>query len=109
MGSLTERRMWVTKCGLIIGVGAVLAGCGDSGDLAITNESAFDVTVQTGGDTVEVSAGGGVVILDSGCTDGDVTVEYPSGEEVLLAGPVCPEQEIVVRNDEVTLHPEVTE
>lgn len=95
----------IAKRGLIFGAVIVLAGCGNSGDLAITNESSFDIVVDTGEDTVEVSALGGVVILDTGCTSGDVTIEYPSGEKIVVSGPVCPERELVVYDNKVDTRP----
>jgi hypothetical protein len=85
---------------------AALAGCGSSGDLSVVNEGASDVTVSIGDEDVEVSASGGALLLDTGCADGDVTVTFPSGSVVTLDGPVCPDQEIVVHDDErVELRP----
>jgi ABC-type Fe3+-hydroxamate transport system substrate-binding protein len=93
---------------LIVAVTAALTACSSVGDLTISNESSSDVTVSTvltGGDEIVVSAGGGASILGSGCTPGDVTVEFPSGEKFVVAGPVCPEEQIVVRNGKVELQP----
>lgn len=71
--------------------------CSDAGDLEIINDGSEDVVVRLsdrGVDPVEVTAGGGVAVLDYGCTPGDVTVEFPSAAPVVLPGPVCPDQEI---------------
>ncbi|WP_141990326.1 hypothetical protein [Rhodoglobus vestalii] len=84
---------------------AALTACSSVGDLTISNESSSDVTVTTGDDEIIVSAGGGASILGSGCTPGDVTVEFTSGEKFVVAGPVCPEEQIVVRNGKAELQP----
>ena len=82
-----------------------LAGCSSAGDLEIFNEGPDDVWVLTGDEEVEVTHDGGAVLLDYGCTPGDVTVEFPSGESVVLAGPVCPEQRIVIGDGVAELRP----
>ena len=86
---------------------ATLAACADAGDLSIVNNSSTDVTVRAGGDEADetVSAWGGVVFLDYGCTPGDVTVEFPSGRSVVVPGPVCPDQTIVIDDGTVELEP----
>jgi hypothetical protein len=86
-------------------VTANLSACSTAGDLSVRNESLTDVTVSLGDERAEVTAGGGVAFLDYGCTPGDVTVEFPSGRSVVVPGPVCPEQEIVVRDGAVELEP----
>lgn len=90
-------------------VGVVLAmtltACGNQGDLSIDNSGTSDVTVLTGDDEVLIPASGGVSLLDYGCTPGDVTVQFASGGEVLLPGPVCPDQRIEVRDGTATLEP----
>ena len=91
-------------------VGAVLAmalaGCTTAGDLAIMNDGTSDVVVVgTGDDDVTLSGGEGIVLLGYGCTPGDVTVEFASGHRVLLSGPVCPDQQIAIRDDTATLEP----
>lgn len=85
-------------------LGATLMTCSGPGDLAIRNESPADVTVLTGDEELKVSAGGGAALLDHGCTPGDVTVEFASGQ-VVVSGPVCPEQQIVVYDGKVELQP----
>ena len=82
-----------------------LTACGNKGDLSIDNSGSSDVTVLTGDEELIVSAGGGVSILDYGCTPGDVTVKFPSGQQVLLHGPVCPDQRIVVSASTAALAP----
>ncbi len=90
-------------------IGAVLTvpltGCSDRGDLSISNDSPDDVTVVTGDEEVTVDAGGGVALLDYGCTPGDVTVRFASRPEVVLPGPVCPDQRIVVGDGTAALEP----
>lgn len=82
----------------------VLVGCGSGGDLSIVNNSSGHVAVDLGDERVEdVGPDGGAVVLDYGCTPGDVTVERESGDAVSIDGPVCPETEIVVEDDRVRL------
>ena len=91
---------------LAVGIAALtLTACGDAGDLSVRNASADDVTVSLGDEQGEVTAGGGMVFLDYGCTPGDVTVEFPSGISVVVPGPVCPEQEIVIRDGAARVEP----
>jgi hypothetical protein len=80
-----------------------LAGCGGGGDLSFRNEGAEDVSVVANGETSAVEAGGGMVILGAGCTDGDVLVTFPSGRTVTLTGPVCPDREVVIHDEQVDL------
>jgi hypothetical protein len=82
-----------------VALSLTLAACGDAGNLSVVNEGTSDVTVVFGDERETVSAGGGVAFLDYGCTPGDVTVELASGRSVVVPGPVCPEQEIVVGDD----------
>ncbi|MBN0041097.1 hypothetical protein JN535_13085 [Cellulosimicrobium cellulans] len=67
------------------------------------------MTVRTGDEKSEVDGGGGVVFLDYGGTPGDVTVVRASGVEEVVDGPVCPDERIVVRDDEVVLVPVVAD
>ena len=69
-----------------------------------------DVVVSTG-DEPPTTIGGssGAVFLDYGCTPGDVTVEFPSGAEVVLPGPVCPGQQVVIRDGTAQVRPPVLE
>ncbi|GAB3216410.1 hypothetical protein GCM10027586_09210 [Kineococcus gypseus] len=80
-----------------------LAGCGEGGDLAFHNDGPDDVSVVSDGETSTVHADGGMVVLDAGCTDGDVLVTFPSGKTVTVPGPVCPDQEVVIHDQEVEL------
>ncbi|WP_043347238.1 hypothetical protein [Beutenbergia cavernae] len=90
-------------------IGALLAvistACSDPGDLAIQNNGPGDVVVSTGDEETTVTADGGVLLLDYGCTPGDVTVTFASGPDVVLPGPVCPDQRIVVGDGTATLQP----
>ncbi|MCO7274478.1 hypothetical protein NHH00_15045 [Cellulosimicrobium cellulans] len=96
-------RAWTVAVAVV--VGAVLSACDGGGDLEVANDSRGDVVVRTGDEEAEVTADGGVVLLDYGCTPGDVTVVRASGAEEVVDGPVCPDEKIVVRDDEVVLVP----
>ncbi|MGW6229610.1 hypothetical protein ACWFQT_21110 [Cellulosimicrobium cellulans] len=93
----------------VVCVGAVLSACDGGGDLEVANDSGDDVIVRTGDEEAEVTSDGGVVLLDYGCTPGDVTVVRASGAEVVVDGPVCPDEKILVRDDEVVLVPAVAD
>ena len=82
-----------------VALAAALTACSDPGDLAISNDSPAEVTVLTGDEEVSVPESGGTVVLDYGCTPGDVTVEFASGPAVVVPGPVCPDTEIMIRRD----------
>jgi hypothetical protein len=100
------RRRWLVTGGLItVALAATLITHKIPGDLAFRNESPTDVTVLTGDEELTISAGGGAAILDYGCTPGDVTVKFTSGQVVVVPGPVCPEQQIVVYDGKVELQP----
>lgn len=92
---------------VLVGVAAAvtLSACADSGDLSIVNNGPDDVWVDTGDEEFTVAEDGGVVLLNYGCTPGDVTVRFSTGTEVEVPGPVCPEQEIVVEDETATLRP----
>ena len=80
-----------------------LTSCGDDGDLAFQNEGPGDVSVVSDRETFTVEADGGVVLLESGCTDGDVEVTFPSGQTVTVTGPVCPDKTVVIHDEQVDL------
>lgn len=90
---------------IILAVTATLTACTGRGDLNISNESSTDVTVSTGDEVFTVAALGGASILGSGCTQGDVIVEFRSGQKVAVSGPVCPEKQLVVLDGKVELRP----
>lgn len=96
-----SRHSVVTVAVLVV----VLSGCGGGGDLSFRNEGPDDVSVVSDDQTSTVEADGGMVILDAGCTDGDVLVTFPSGRTVTLTGPVCPDEEVVIHDQEVDLRP----
>lgn len=79
-----------------LGLAAGLTSCGPGGDLTILNEGPTDATVSTGDQTAVVPHSGGVSLLDYGCTPGDARVTLGSGQLIVLAGPICPDQEIVI-------------
>ncbi|MDF9876251.1 hypothetical protein [Cellulosimicrobium cellulans] len=97
-------RAWTVAVAVVC-AGAVLSACDGGGDLEVANDSGEDVTVLTGDEESDVDGGGGVVLLDHGCTPGDVTVVRASGAEEVVDGPVCPDEKIVVRDDEAVLVP----
>ena len=100
------RRLWLVTGGIItVTLAATLITHKIPGDLAFRNESPTDVTVLTGDEELTISAGGGAAILDYGCTPGDVTVKFTSGQVVVVPGPVCPEQQIVVYDGKVERQP----
>jgi hypothetical protein len=100
------RRPWLVTGGLItVALAATLTTCSRPGDLAIDNRSPTDVTVLTGDEKLTVSGWGGVVMHRYGCTPGDVTVKFTSSQVVVVSGPVCPEQQIVVHDGKVELQP----
>lgn len=80
-----------------------LSACGSKGDLSIENSGLGEVTVLTGDQELTVPSSGGLYVLDYGCTPGDVTVKFASGQHVLLDGPVCPDQRILVGEATATL------
>jgi hypothetical protein len=91
-------------------LGAVLAltlsACSGPGDLNISNNGPDDVTVVTGDhEAMTVYADGAVAILGYGCTPADVTVKFSSGLEVVLPGPVCSDQQIMIGDDTATVEP----
>jgi hypothetical protein len=100
------RRLWLVTGGLVtVALAATLTTCSRPGDLTFRNESLTDVTVLMGDQKETVSAGGGFTIIHYGCTPGDVTVKFTSGQVVVVPGPVCPEQQIVVHDGKVELQP----
>jgi len=100
------RRLWLVTGGLItVALAATLIAHKIPGDLTIRNESPTDVTVLTGDQKLTVSGWGGVVMHHYGCTPGDVTVKFTSGQVVVVPGPVCPEQQIVVYDGKIDLQP----
>jgi len=92
--------------GIVLGVLVVTAtACSGAGDLSIWNDGPAPVSVSTGDEEFDVAETGGVVILDYGCTPGDVTVTFASGQVTVVPGPVCPDHEIVVGDGHVDVRP----
>ncbi len=90
-------RSRVSAGALLAVMTVVLSACGDGEDLSIVNDGPDQVVVDTGdGDPSTVDPDGGVVLLDYGCTPGDVVVTFPSGRRVTVPGPVCPGRELVI-------------
>lgn len=82
--------------GAALGLALLTAACGETGSLAISNESPHLVVVRLGDEETEVASGGGAVVMGYDCTPGDVLVVSASGETVTLDGPVCSDQQIVI-------------
>lgn len=82
-----------------------LPACSNAGDLQIVNEGPGGFTVMTGDEEVVFETEDGSAILDYGCTPGDVTIRFAAGHEVVLAGPVCPDTQIVVGDGTARLRP----
>jgi|SRR5450631_385525 len=100
------RRPWLFIGGLItVALAATLTTCSRPGDLSFRNESRADVTVLIGNEKSTVSGWSGFTIHHYGCTPGDVTVKFTSGQVVVVSGPVCPEQQIVVYDGKVEVQP----
>lgn len=77
----------------------VLAGCNDGrGHLDITNESGARADISAGDIATTIDPYGGVSVLDSGCTTGDVTIKLSTGEVLTVPGPVCPPDAIVIHD-----------
>lgn len=93
---------------LFVALTATLTACGGQGDVTFSNESPKDVTVSTADDEFTVSGYGATVILDSGCIQGDVTVEFASGRTVVVPGPICPEKQIMIQHGKAELQPAET-
>ena len=89
----------------VVALAAALTGCTSDGDLSFSNEGAEDVTVSTGDQDFTVESDGGVHILGYGCTEGDTTIQFPSGQEVVLTERVCPDRQLVIRDGAVNLEP----
>lgn len=71
----------------------------------VVNNISSAVVVSIGDEVVEVTADGGAELLDYGCSPGDVTVEFATGEMVTVDGPVCPDERIVIADGGVRLNP----
>lgn len=94
-----------TNALLALALAAALTGCTSDGDLKFSNEGPDDVTVSTGDQEFTVDADGGVHILGYGCTQGDIIVQFASGQEVVLTERVCPDEQVVIRDGAVDLEP----
>jgi hypothetical protein len=81
---------------------ALLAGgltaCSPAGDLEFSNDGPEAVTVSTGDQDF-------TVILNYGCSEDDISVRFPSGQETVLNEQVCPGQQVVIGDGTVDLQP----
>lgn len=93
---------------VVAALALVLTGCTSDGDLSFSNEGAEDVTVSTGDQEFTVESDGGVHILGYGCTEGDTTVRFPTGREIVLTERVCPDRQVVIRDGTVAVEPSST-
>lgn len=82
-----------------------LSACTHAGDLSIQNDGPEDISVDTGEREFEVDGYGGIILLKNGCTPGDVTITFATGAKVVISGPVCPENEIIVGEGTANLRP----
>ncbi|PFG37823.1 hypothetical protein ATL41_2603 [Flavimobilis soli] len=99
--TMTARSNQVAGGALAAAALALLTACSGAGDLSVRNGSDATVKVHVGGgleDSV-VEPNGGVVFLGYGCSKGDVTIELAPGRTEAVPGPVCPDEEIVIRRD----------
>lgn len=103
MRQQVRRPAWIAVSAFLVAL--ALAACARPGDLSFVNDGDADATISTGDVEGVVPAGGGLVVLDYGCSQGDVGVTLGSGRTVTLPGPVCPDQEVVIRADDAALSP----
>lgn len=89
----------------VVALAGALTACSPDGDLEFSNEGPEAVTVSTGDQEFTVDADGGVVILDYGCSEDDISVQFPSGQETVLSERVCPGQQVVIGDGTVDLQP----
>ncbi|WP_432573481.1 hypothetical protein [Kineococcus sp. SYSU DK005] len=92
--------------GVLVAVAALVltvGGCGEGGDLTFHNDGPNDISVLWDEGTLPIDAGGGMQILGSGCTEGDVVITFSSGGTRTLTGSVCPDRVIVIGDGEVDL------
>ena len=89
---------------LVVALSAVLTGC-SRGDLTFSNESPSEVTVSIGDEDYAIEGWGGVSILGAGCSQGDITVGFASGKTLVVDGPVCPDERVVIGEGTVDLQP----
>lgn len=74
------------------------SGCTEGENITVGNTSDASVTVRLGQEDVgEVTADGGVVLLDAtDCYEGPIVVTYAGGKTYELDEPICPGQRLVV-------------
>lgn len=92
--------------GAVVAVGAVGIGLGalellsPRGDFSVTNESDALVTVTVGRQHLTIDGWGGAEMLGVGCVT-DVVVTLPDADPVTFAGPICPEDSVLVKGNRV--------
>jgi len=107
MGGRTRRGLCVLVAAAL--VAAAASACARGGDLEVSNLGPGEVVVLTGDESFTVQPDGGVLILDYGCTPGDVTVRFTDGGERVVPGPVCSDERLVIHDGEVTVKPARTD
>jgi len=84
---------------LVVGVRGLLW---PRGDFSVTNESDALVTVTVGGEHMTIDGWGGAEMLGVGCVS-DVVVTLPDVDPVTFAGPICPEDSVLIKGSRVSL------
>ncbi|MCI2239218.1 hypothetical protein MO973_10570 [Paenibacillus sp. TRM 82003] len=95
-----QRTAWALLASGLLGT----AGCSGSGQIAYSNDASTTVTVQLAEEDLgDVTSGGGGVIHTDDCLDGPVHVTCEGGGVIELAGPVCPGQQLLIRDETARL------
>lgn len=96
-------RMFVAS---LVGAAAVVSlGACLSETFTMVNNGTQEVEVFLGDETVTVPESGAVEIMEYECTPGDVTVTIPDVAPIVLPGPICNDEEIIVWNEGATTAP----
>ncbi|WP_024285086.1 hypothetical protein [Cellulomonas sp. KRMCY2] len=100
---MNERARSIARAVVAVATVAILTSCSGGDDLTVQNDGDDAVTVEIGEETLDVPASSAVSLLDYGCSPGDVTVRFGSGEMTVLDGPICPPDTIMIRGGEATV------
>jgi hypothetical protein len=102
-GATNERARSIAGAVVAVAAVAILTSCGDGGDLTVQNDGDDAVTVEIGEEKLDVPASSAVSLLDNGCSPGDVTARFTSGEAIVLDGPICPPDTIMIRGGDAAV------